>query len=487
MILLLVFASTVIGALSVAHRDDPRFARRTALLVLGTATIALVALWLTSERSGAPYQELTSGGAPWLELSGATARFALLPFIVAFAAVLAGPKAELSPRTVAAILVTAAGMALLPLARHLALIGLGWVMSALPAWWLCRSLPGERARSRVRKTAFSFLVLGAAPLLLGLALLGQLGASQGLAAPGDLVALATVKLPLATQEVLLFLFALSVGTRLAIFPLHSWLPVLLEEGPFGAAVLLTSVHSGLVVLTRVVFPLLTDASALAMPLLGGVALVSALFGALLASVQSDLRRVIAFLAVSQVGLIGFGIASMTPLGVGGASIESCGAGLALAGLLLLTWGLVARTGTADLDLLGGLVARAPAAALGFLVLALTAVGFPGGLAFVGEDLLIHGALEAHPLLASLMLLATALNAITALRTFTRAFLGRPRGRPRTAGPLPIEDLLPRERIAVLGLALLLLSSGLYPRVFTAEEADALEHAPLIHPEGLEGR
>jgi NADH-quinone oxidoreductase subunit M len=228
-------------------------------------------------------------------------------------------------------------------------------------------------------------------------------------------------------------------------------------------VLLAEMQVGACVLVRVVMPLLPEGCAANMPIVAGLGLFSALHGSVLALTQTDLRRMLGYLVASQKGLVLLGIAAMTPLSLSGALLQSFASSIAITGVAMVVWALEARTGTADTRELGGLVARTPRMAAFFFLLVCAAIGFPGALSFVSEDLLLHGILHVHPAPSILMLGATALNGITMFRAFQRTFLGPlPRG---ALGPRPavrVEPLLFRERAVLLSILGLTVALGVAP-------------------------
>src|SRR5690348_3601335 len=122
----------------------------------------------------------------------------------------------------------------------------------------------------------------------------------------------------------------------------------------------------------------------------------------------------------------------------------------------------------------GLSEHAPRLAVSFAILGLALVGLPGTLGFCSQDLLIHGALTSHPLTGLLLPIATAMNAISVFRLFTRLFLGK-----RRTGFTVMADALPRERWALAAAVLFVVVGGLFPRAIVVQHsagADAVEHA-----------
>jgi NADH-quinone oxidoreductase subunit M len=129
-------------------------------------------------------------------------------------------------------------------------------------------------------------------------------------------------------------------------------------------------------------------------------------------------------------------------------------------LLLIVRAVEVRTGTADMRRLGGLVSRTPAMATAYLLLGLAAIGFPGTATFVSEDLLVQGLLHDHAITTGLLLLASALNGVSLVRSFKRIFLGPPAPHGPELGH--VVDLLPRERAVAIVLVVALLAGGAIP-------------------------
>jgi NADH-quinone oxidoreductase subunit M len=146
--------------------------------------------------------------------------------------------------------------------------------------------------------------------------------------------------------------------------------------------------------------------------------------------------------------------------VAGALLHAMSVIAAVAGLVLLAASIQARTGTTDMRRLGGLHRRTRRLSLGFLLLCAAAVGFPGSVGFVSDDLMIQGLLRGHAVAVVCMLVATALNGITLFRAFKRTFLGPPAIHADDLSA--IADSLPRERWVSSTLILALLISGFAP-------------------------
>lgn len=429
-----------------------------AVVFLVAAVLALVVILSPGFR---PIEDVSPVlpfvGARWhLAIDRLSAPFLPLAALVVLLLLIASPRRELEGAMIPAVLLTEAATLCVYTSVDLALLTLAWIACLVPgAFALRRSIPG-RGRARAVRAYGVFLGLGALPIVAAVALIVRARAAAGASLPFDLVE--APPLALGAQAPVFFLLAIALLVRKAVLPFHSWLPVLTERGPVAITVLLIGTHLGAFLASRVMLPLVPDASAHFFPWIADLALASALYGGLLGLAQHDLRRMLGFVLTSQLGLVIVGVAEANRESLHGALLQMLALGLTSTGLLLLTSQLEARAGTTDVRKLGGAAARFPQLAGAFFVIGIASVGFPGSLMFVSEDLLVHGLLGSHPVEATLLLVVTVINGITVLRGFFLAFLGT----PRHALGASVPDLLPRERLVAVALTALLLASGFSP-------------------------
>jgi len=467
-LLSLLVALPALGALALRWVRQPALARQVAMVV-AVLTLALATGGVLLFQSGQP-------GPQWMEswfrlprlgvvyrlgVDGVSVLALPLIALLTLGLVAAGPRQQLERNVLVALLLTESATLGFFCAQDLALMLAFFIATLVPAGVLTSRSARAHPEARALRTFRTYMTAGTLPLLVATVLVGVAGWRAGVEEPFALTELLERGVPAAWQQPLFGLLLLAVGVRMAVVPFHSWLPVLMMRGPFGMGVLLVNVHEGLYLLVRVVMPLLPTQWSHAGPLLGVLGLCGALYGAVLALAQVDLRRMVGFLVVSQSGLLLAGLSLANVQSLAGALLQSVAVGLALPGLMLVVRAIEARTGTTDVTRLGGLVRRAPRMAAFFFLLGFASLGFPGTMSFVGEDLLLHGILGFYPLVALPMLLATALNAIAVFRAFQRTFLGVP-AHGRAPALDTVEDLLPRERWAALGFFALVLLGGLIP-------------------------
>lgn len=367
-------------------------------------------------------------------LDSGTALPIAMTIAIALAGIVAAPRRTLTRATLALTLVTVAALIALFCARTLDAVALLLPVSLLPCWF---TVTDPEARPELR-AACGWLLAGTGLPLLAAAVLRALGAPAVSPAVAGLV-----------------LTALLV--RLAIPPFHGWLPVLLELAPPSLALLVASTSVTPFLVARVLWPSAGAVLEQARPVLIALGLAGCLYGALLGLVQTHLRRAVGYVLVGQWGAVLVALAAGTSESTTGALLASVALGLTSSALVILAWAIENRTGSASMERQGGLVAVAPHLAVAFLAFVFAHVGFPGSLAFVAEDLMLHGVLAGHPIVGGFVLAASALNAITAFRAYQRTFLGP---RPADAGATP--DLVPRERAVAAVLLVAVMLAGVFP-------------------------
>lgn len=263
-----------------------------------------------------------------------------------------------------------------------------------------------------------------------------------------------------TTERLIFLsFFLAFAIKAPMWPVHTWLPDAAEQAPAGTSALLVGVLDkvGTFGMLTLCLPLFPEASRWAAPAIIVLAVVSILYGALLAIGQADLMRLIAYTSVSHFGFIVLGIFAFTSTSINGSSFYMVNHGLSTGALFLLAGFLVARRGSQQIADFGGMQKVAPVLAGTFLVAGLSALSLPGLSPFVSEFLVIVGTFARHPAAGVLAVLAVVLAALYILLTYQRIFTGPVRSELSEA-----PDLSARERWVVGPLIALMLVLGFYP-------------------------
>ena len=270
------------------------------------------------------------------------------------------------------------------------------------------------------------------------------------------------------------LLVAAVIFRKGILPAHSWIADAADGGPLIPTALLFNGHFGAVIVAKLIVPLFASATVTFFPILSYLAMATALYVAIRALAENSPRRLLALISLSQSAAILTGLESGTVEGITGAFVHWYVVSVSTVSLFAILRLLEVRFGenlTASTHL--GLAGHAPRLAVSFVVFGLALVGLPGTLSFCSQDLLIHGTLESHPLTGLLLPIATAMNAVSIFRLFTRLFLGK-----RITGfTAVLVDALPRERwVLAIGMVFVVLG-GVFPNQFVARrsvEANVVE-------------
>ncbi len=329
-------------------------------------------------------------------------------------------------------------------------------------FWTLSLLPAAREASRtadatVRRAFTLLLVASSAPLALAFAALLVLAHLAGVSWPFDPRTVVAATAPGVHERWISLLLWLAFAARLGAFPLHAWAPIFAERARPHVAHLTVVSPFPLLLALRVCLTLAAGSESIG-DVLVPLAAASIAYGALVALGQDNAFRQLGFLWMSVSAGVLAGLPSVDPAALSGAALHMLAVLLSMSGLWLHVRSVAARTGTADLRRLGGLVRSAPGLATGFFLLGLATVSFPGTATFLSEDLVVRGLLTRHPVAAAVLLVSTAVNGITLVRSFKRIFLGEGRGGRTTV----VEDVLPRERFASLAILVALLVGGLAP-------------------------
>jgi NADH-quinone oxidoreductase subunit M len=278
----------------------------------------------------------------------------------------------------------------------------------------------------------------------------------------DLHELTMVPVPLEIQSVIFFLLFYGLGIRIPLFPLHGWLPLVAEHGTIAVAgIFLLGLKTGIYGLVRFILPLLPEAVLRWHDWVVAFALAGVFYAAILALMQVNLRRLLAFAVVSHTGVLVIGLFSLSDTAFQGSILLSASFGTATAGLLFMSGFVYRRTRTLLLPRLGGLFGQLPVVGIGFLVAGLSIIGMPGTPGFDAVHLMLEAAILEF---GAMVTIAAALGNVAAaaflLWAFQRAFLAP------LADSIPAPEIEPAsrmERLIAVVMITLLLGAGFYSR------------------------
>jgi NADH-quinone oxidoreductase subunit M len=289
----------------------------------------------------------------------------------------------------------------------------------------------------------------------------------------DLVSLYDLQIPPNLQFWFFLAFTLAFAIKVPLFPFHTWLPDAHVEAPTAGSVILAGVllKMGTYGLIRFSFPLFPLAASFFAPYLGVLAVVGIIYGALVAMVQPDLKKLVAYSSVSHLGFVVLGITAMNVQGVQGAVYQMLNHGVSTGGLFFIVGMLSDRRHTRLISEFGGLKSVMPRLVAVFLIVTLSSIGLPGLNGFVGEFLILLGTFTANPRLASFAATGVILSAVYMLWMFQRVNYG-PVSNGKNAA---LSDLKPREWAGILPVVVMAVLMGILPNLFLRPIEPSVEH------------
>ncbi len=347
----------------------------------------------------------------------------------------------------------------------------------IPATLLITRWGTSPARGRAAVQYVRAMLGGLAALLAGTLLLGWNHAATAGIWSFDLADLAETPVPVERQSLIFILLFGGLAVRLALFPFHAWLPIVAKHGTVAVGmVLLVGLKVGVYALLRFVFPLLPAAAQQWDGWVVALGLAGMVYGALLAVLQIDLRRLLAFAVISHTGVLMAGLFSLNASGLKGGLLLSLNLGLAAAGLFVAAGLLNRRLNTTRFYRLGGLFDSLPLLGLTFLVVVLGSIAMPGTPGFEAAHLALEGMLEAYGWgVATVAASGNVLAAGYLLWAYQRIFLAR---NPKVSSR-PLTDLRNRELIMAGLLCLVMIGVGLYADPWIKMIGGAVENVARV--------
>ncbi len=279
----------------------------------------------------------------------------------------------------------------------------------------------------------------------------------------DLLKLYALDVPAGTQFWFFLAFALAFAIKVPLFPFHTWLPDAHVEAPTAGSVILAGVllKMGTYGLLRFAFPLFPIAALYFAPYLAVLAVIGIVYGALVAMVQPDLKKLVAYSSVSHLGFVVLGICAMNVQGVQGAVYQMLNHGVSTGGLFLIVGMLSDRRHTRLISEFGGLKSVMPRLTAMFLIITLSSIALPGLNGFVGEFLILLGVFRWSPMFAAVAATGVILSAVYMLWMFQRVNYGPVTNDKNSNLP----DLTSREGFALGPLVVMAIVMGIAPLPF----------------------
>ena len=477
---LIFFPLAAAALLALMPAGSTRAIKRFAL-VAAVAEFALsLPLWWRFDPAAIGWQFAES--RPWLPFLGAsyslgvdgiTVLLVLLTTLITAIAILGawGAVEERTREFYALILALEAGMIGTFLCRDLLLFYVFWEAMLVPMYLLIGVWGGARRRYAAIKF-FLYTMAGSVLMLVAILWLYFFQKSVTGVATFDLDAYYRLAISAQAQTWLFLAFAVAFAIKVPMFPFHTWLPDAHVEAPTAGSVILAAVllKMGTYGFIRFAMPMFPVGSAQFAPWIVALAIIGIIYGALVAMVQPDLKKLVAYSSVSHMGFAMLGLYAMNPQGLAGAMMQMLNHGVSTGALFLLVGVIYERRHTRLIADFGGLWKPLPVFSVVFLIVMLSSIGLPGLNGFVGEFLVLLGAFRTNHWWAVWASTGVILSAIYMLGMFQRVVFG-----PITHEEnRNLTDLSLRERLVFAPLLILIVWMGVTPQPFLDRMQPALD-------------
>ena len=356
-----------------------------------------------------------------------------------------------------------------------------WELSLIPMYFIVGIWGGQR---RIYATVKFFIYTMAGSVLMLIAIIymmflaqenfGQMSAS--------LLDFYKLKIPFvggtffSLQTLLFFAFAIAFAIKVPIFPLHTWLPDAHVEAPTPGSVVLAGVmlKMGTYCFVRFVIPLFPEAAEYWSWLFLFLAVIGIIYGALVAMVQPDIKKLVAYSSVSHMGYIMLGLFIFNQYGLTGSLFQMLNHGISTGALFILIGMIYERTHSREISKYGGLAGVMPIYSIFFFIVLLSSIAVPMTNGFVGEFLILLGTFKDHQGYAYFAVSGVVLGAVYMLWMFKRVFFGE-KGILTIDEKHPLHDLNIREIVVLVPMVIMIFWMGLFPNHFLDWSKTSIEH------------
>ena len=456
-----------VGALLVALFSNrrPEWVKLTA--VLASALTAALSIWVVVafDKSNADFQfvSLHTWIKPWgiswhLGVDGISLFLVLLTGVLSPLVIAGTDPHHDQKRYLAWLLMLEAGLMGSFISLDLFLFFVFFEIVLVPMYFLIAGW-GYEGRIYAATKFFLFTMAGSAVMLIGIVATAIIAKGSG-PLTFDLVELAKADFAPSTGRWLFFALAIAFAVKVPIFPLHTWLPDAHTQAPTGGSVILAGVmlKLGTYGLLRFGVYLFPEAARWSRSLWLTLAVIGILYGAITATMQKDLKRLVAYSSVAHLGFIVLGIFAMTTQSLAGGVMQNINHGVSTGALFFLVGMIYERRHTRQIADLKGLQTIAPIFAAAFMVVMLSSIGVPGLNGFVGEYLVLIGSFLTARWWAVLAATGVILAALYLLWAYQRVFHGEPDDANKG-----FAELKAREAAVLLPLIGVIVFTGVYPK------------------------
>jgi len=338
-----------------------------------------------------------------------------------------------------------------------------WELMLIPSYFLIKLWgPGEECHYAALKYVL-YTLLGSVFMLVGFCLLSLNYFEAKQVYSFDFIDLLSVQIPLGDQLLIFWLIFLGLAFKAPIFPFHSWFPDALVQGPIPMTVMFAGIKMGTYGFLRFSMPLLPDASRneTVVAILMTLGLAAIVYGAIVAIIQPDFKRLLVFSSISHLGFVVIGLFALNFQGIQGSLITMLNLGFSTAGLFFLAGFMHERLGHTDVRQCTGLAKKMPLLATFLLIIGMASIGLPGTNGFIGEFLILLGVFQAWWVYGVIAVTGVIFAAVYFLWFYERAIFGP----LKESLPAVIPDLNTREWAIGVALSVMIFWIGLYPSPF----------------------
>ena len=338
-----------------------------------------------------------------------------------------------------------------------------WEVMLIPMYLLIGIWGSPSRRIYAAIKFFIYTMFGSLLMLVAILYLYVYNGSQTGVYTFNLIDLYKLTIPYHIQIWLFLAFALAFAIKVPMFPFHTWLPDAHTEAPTVGSVLLAAVllKMGTYGFLRFNLPLFPAAALDFIPVISVLAIIGIIYGALVAMVQKDVKRLVAFSSVSHLGFVMLGLFTFTIQGISGGILQMINHGFSTGALFLIVGMIYERRHTRLIEEFGGLAKVMPVFATFFMIVTLSSIGLPGLNGFVGEFLILLGTFRVNTTYAVFASTGVILSAVYMLWMYQRVMFGEVTKEENKT----LKDLTLREIIVLIPIILFIIQIGVYPKPY----------------------
>ena len=498
------------------NKENKTLIRLWANVVMFAGFLISLPLWFWFDRANSDQMQFVEN-VQWIQTLGANYHVGIdgISLLLVLLTTLLGPLAVLSSwdaiesrmkEYYVFMLMLQAGMLGVFISLDFFLFYVFWEVMLVPMYFLIGVWGGPRKLYAAIKF-FLYTLVGSVLLLLGILALyfvypqiaaqhPEIAAQFGMGPTFDILAFHAIApyLTFDFQYWIFLAFFVGFAIKVPMFPFHTWLPDAHVEAPTAGSVILAGVllKMGTYGFLRFSLPILPEGTKYFVPMMIALSIIGIIYGALVAMMQPDMKKLVAYSSVSHMGFVMLGMFALNPVGLNGSIIQQINHGISTGALFLIVGMIYERRHTREISQFGGVSNVMPVFAIVFLIMTMSSIGLPLLNGFIGEFTIVMGALQENLWWAVAAGLGIVLGAAYMLWLYQRTMLGK----IENPANQKLIDLSVRELVTVVPLIIMAFWIGLYPAPFFAVldkpvkkivervRPDALQASPRLNAEQI---